>query len=274
NIKSIKKILVVMAIAMLMFSLVIATSYAVSVSKYEKKDTGILIESKEKAITYKITWNANGGKIGNKKTIATTVKKGSKINKLILSPKRSGYAFKGWYTKKTGGTKISKNTKPSKSVILYAQWKKGTSKVLNAQEKKIIGRWGSYKGDNYRQYNFYKNGTFSFYIIAGSSIGAATNLNFYGYSVGLSNTTGKYKLSNGKVYFTNIVLIDSYYNMKPKKIPNIVVEYQFRKNSPNDKEYLNIPDLYYSDDGPYHNRTYRDISIGNRFNKEGDFKVK
>ena len=51
-----------MALAILMFSLVIATSYAVSVPKDEKKDTGILIESKEKAVSYKITWNVNGGK--------------------------------------------------------------------------------------------------------------------------------------------------------------------------------------------------------------------
>ncbi|MCL2115302.1 MAG: InlB B-repeat-containing protein [Methanobrevibacter sp.] len=82
------------------------------------------IGSKEKTAKFKITWNANGGKIGNKKTTVTTVKKGNKINKLATTPKRSGYTFKGWYTKKTGGKKISVNTKPSKSVTLYASGQK------------------------------------------------------------------------------------------------------------------------------------------------------
>lgn len=60
--KSIKKIFVILALAMLMFSIVLATSYAVSVPKNEKKDTGIVIESKSKTVSFKVTWNANGGK--------------------------------------------------------------------------------------------------------------------------------------------------------------------------------------------------------------------
>ena len=39
--------------------------------------------------------NANGGKIGSKKTVVTTVKKGSKIAKLPATPKLSGYIFSG-----------------------------------------------------------------------------------------------------------------------------------------------------------------------------------
>ena len=73
--KSIKKIFIVLAVAMLMFSMVLATSYAVSVPSSEKKDTGIVIESKEKTVSYKITWNANGGKIGTKKQLQLLSKK-------------------------------------------------------------------------------------------------------------------------------------------------------------------------------------------------------
>ena len=152
--KSIKKIFILLAIAMLMFSFVLATSYAVSVPSNEKKDTGIFIESKSKIVSYKITWNANGGKIETEKTVTTSVKKGSKINKFATTPKRNEYTFKGWYTKKNGGTKISKNTKPTKSVTYYAQWNK-ESPNLSATEKKLVGAWTrKYTAVNTRDYTF------------------------------------------------------------------------------------------------------------------------
>ena len=71
----------------------------------------------------KIKWDANGGKIGTKKTTITYVKKGSKINTLPKTPKKSGCTFEDWYTKKLGGAKISVKTKPTKSVAYYAHWK-------------------------------------------------------------------------------------------------------------------------------------------------------
>lgn len=45
--------------------------------------------------------------------------------KLPKTPVRSGYVFKGWYTKKEGGTKIKKNTVvPLTKKTYYAQWSK------------------------------------------------------------------------------------------------------------------------------------------------------
>ncbi|MCL2116346.1 MAG: InlB B-repeat-containing protein [Methanobrevibacter sp.] len=217
-----------MAIAMLMFSLVIATSYAVSVPKDEKKDTRISIESKEKAVSYKITWNANGGKIGNKKTIVTTVKKGSKINKLSSSPKRSGYTFKGWYTKKTGGTKITKNTKPNKSVTYFARWTKRTSKVLNAEEKKLVGTWRKYKDTNWEiDYIFLANGKFVYDNTA-------------------TVKSGNYKVSSGKITFTNVVVKYYYDGHKEYDYPNTVAEYKIEKQSKS-IEVLKIAHLDYQD---------------------------
>ena len=75
------------------------------------------------AKTLKITWNYNGGKIGKDTKTTTTVKKGEKIGKLPKTPTYTGYTFKGWYTKKTGGTKVTISTKPTKDVTYYAQWK-------------------------------------------------------------------------------------------------------------------------------------------------------
>jgi len=88
-----------------------------------KKDN-IQIEEKYKKVSKnKIIFNANGGKINSKNTVSINVNKGSKIKKFPATPKRTGYTFEGWYTKKTGGTKINVNTKPTKSVTYYAHWK-------------------------------------------------------------------------------------------------------------------------------------------------------
>ena len=44
----------------------------------------------------KIKWDANGGKIGSKNTISTTMGKSAKVGEFPTKPKRSGYTFKGW----------------------------------------------------------------------------------------------------------------------------------------------------------------------------------
>ena len=72
---------------------------------------------------YTVKFNANKGeKIKPKSKKVTFNKKMGKLPKA----KRSGHTFKGWYTKKTGGRKVTSSTKvkSTKSITLYAQWKK------------------------------------------------------------------------------------------------------------------------------------------------------
>lgn len=71
---------------------------------------------------YIVKFNANGGTKLSKSsiTIATPNAKIGTLPTVI----RNGYSFKGWYTAKTGGTKITSSTKISKSMTLYAQWSK------------------------------------------------------------------------------------------------------------------------------------------------------
>jgi uncharacterized repeat protein (TIGR02543 family) len=150
-------------------------------------------ESKEKSVKLKLTWNANGGKIGTKKTKVTTIKKGSKISKLVANPKRSKYKFKGWYTKKTGGKKITKNTKPTKSITYYAKWTK------TASNSKIVGSWrydglerSIQTGRFYTEiidYYFFANGKFQCFDMSVNSP---------------EKFEGKYSVSNGKVYLKNV----------------------------------------------------------------------
>lgn len=115
-----------------LFAILIATALLISLVPLSTVATDTDIKNtfnekstvKAKAASIKITWNGNGGKIGTKKTTVTSMKKGSKIGKLPKTPKRTGYALKGWYTKTSGGTKITKNTIPKKKITYYAQWLK------------------------------------------------------------------------------------------------------------------------------------------------------
>ena len=113
--------------------------------KFPTNQDNIQIEAKYKKVsTNKIIFDGNGGKIGSKKTVSITVKKGSKLKKLATTPKRKGYTFQGWFTKKKGGKEITKNTKPGKSLTYFAQWKK--ARVLTSEEKKLVGKYSNVKG--------------------------------------------------------------------------------------------------------------------------------
>lgn len=70
---------------------------------------------------YTVTFNANGGQ--NLSMASMRVKPGNKVGKLP-SVQKSGYSLKGWYTKKSGGKKVTSKTKISKNQTLYAQWTK------------------------------------------------------------------------------------------------------------------------------------------------------
>ena len=165
NKKIVKGLFAILVTTILMLSVVPALPFATDIGTHVNEKSIVTA----KAAKVKVTWNANGGKIGTKKTTVTSVKKGTKLKKLQTAPKRSGYAFKGWYTKKTGGTKITKNTKPKKKVTYYAQWKKGNSnttntnntvkRVLTAEEKKLVGKWVLH-WDGSSMYEFKADGTY------------------------------------------------------------------------------------------------------------------
>ncbi len=166
--------------------------------------------SKEKATKYKITWNANGGKIGAKKTVTTTVTKGSKIGK-VTTPKRYSYSFTGWYTAKSGGKKITSTTKmPARNLNLYAHWKKASSNSVI--KSKIVGEW-KYNSVFQYYYNFDSKGKFT-YVYTGGTIA--------------SSITGKYSTNNGKIYLNNLVY--EYSGVKTN-LKNQQYKYSFGKDA-------------------------------------------
>jgi uncharacterized repeat protein (TIGR02543 family) len=74
---------------------------------------------------FTVKLNVNGGKALKAKDKSLTVTYAKKFGKLV-TPKRTGYKFDGWYTAKKGGSKITANSKVNitKTTTLYAHWKK------------------------------------------------------------------------------------------------------------------------------------------------------
>lgn len=70
---------------------------------------------------YKVAFDANGGKAvspASKNYVA-----GSAMGTLPV-PTRAGYSFNGWYTAKSGGTKVTSSTLVKKDMTIYAQWRR------------------------------------------------------------------------------------------------------------------------------------------------------
>jgi uncharacterized repeat protein (TIGR02543 family) len=106
---------------------IIAPVNAAAESVSESK--AFTIESKEKSAKIKIRLDGNGGKFplflrSPAKVVSKSINKGSKIGNFPTAPRRDGYVFEGYFTKKTSGSKISASTKPTKPVTYYAQWSK------------------------------------------------------------------------------------------------------------------------------------------------------
>ena len=98
---------------------------------YTKKSGGTKISASTKiksnvtyyahwAAPWTVTFNPNGGSL-NDATNKVSVARGKAVGTLPV-PTKEGYALKGWYTKKSGGSKISAKTKVTKNVAYYAQW--------------------------------------------------------------------------------------------------------------------------------------------------------
>ncbi len=151
----------------------------------------------------KVIYKANGGKFtaakyASKTTVVKKVRKGKKRG-TAPKIKRTGYTLKGWYTKKSGGKKVTAKTKIKKRTVLYARWKKNASPVTDPNQK-LIGHWtkGSFDSlGNYKYYHLYinKDGTFNYFMVTTAE---------YSYK-------GNYSASNGKIYFKNVVFTNGEY---------------------------------------------------------------
>ena len=88
--------------------------------------------------TRTVTFNPNGDAFEDDAEAAREVEKGTAIGKLP-QPVREGYAFAGWWTAKTKGTKITTKTKVTKNVTYYARWTVRKYKVSASVSAKAAG---------------------------------------------------------------------------------------------------------------------------------------
>lgn len=70
--------------------------------------------------SYLVTFDPNDGKVSKESTAVTI----GKPYGTLPTPTRTGYSFDGWYTKETGGTKVTETTTVGKDppTTLYAHW--------------------------------------------------------------------------------------------------------------------------------------------------------
>ena len=108
--------------------------------------------------SYLVTFDPNGGRVSPASTAVTIGKKYGPLP----TPNRTGYSFDGWYTKETGGTKVTESTYVGTNppATLYAHW---TAKkylvTLNANGGKIDTTSGQVSTKSYTatygsKYNF------------------------------------------------------------------------------------------------------------------------
>lgn len=126
--------------------------------------SAVLSVTTKKISDFQVKLNANGGK-SEKSSIM--VKNGNRYGSLP-APKRSKYTFKGWYTSKTGGKKISASSLVSlqNNQTLYARWSKVTTarvssiKLSNPKKRQMAVKIKSVKGAKGYQIQYAENASF------------------------------------------------------------------------------------------------------------------
>jgi uncharacterized repeat protein (TIGR02543 family) len=97
----------------------IFTSVPVTAHLFPSSESDNVVHAVNKAKKITVKFKGNGGKVSKK---SKRVTRGKKYGTLPTAT-RSGYAFKGWYTKKSGGKRISKKSRVSSYYrTLYAHW--------------------------------------------------------------------------------------------------------------------------------------------------------
>lgn len=84
------------------------------------KTTNHTLYAHWEALTYTLTFNANGGSVSTSSMKVTY----DSVYGTLPKPTRTNYYFAGWYTAKTGGTKITSTTKntTAANMTVYARW--------------------------------------------------------------------------------------------------------------------------------------------------------
>ncbi len=132
------------------FSVTKGVKYLIYVCGSGPRNLGVYTLKWRMGTAVKMTFDANGGDLDGElegdNCDTAFVPKGAAIGNLP-SASWQYYAFQGWYTKKSGGTKVTVKTKLKKNTKVFAHWAKQkfkvTAKAGGAGSKKVKGS-GSY----------------------------------------------------------------------------------------------------------------------------------
>jgi len=160
-----------------------------------KNDEHLAWESLAADNTVKVTFNPNGGTV-TKKSVTKT--KGSAVGTLPKAT-RKGYTFTGWYTKKTGGTKITAKTVVKANVTYYAHWSckvkfnanggKASATSRTVAEGAAIGTLPTAKRSNYYFLGWYTKKSGGTKITAKTVVKAGTTYYAHWAKAEISNAT-------------------------------------------------------------------------------------
>ncbi len=169
-----------------------------------------------KAESYEIKFDTNGGTVS---TFFKMVERGAKYGTLP-TPTRSGYTFAGWYTAKTGGTKITESSTVliTKDTTLYALWTQkkytvsfqGNGGTVTTTRKAVVegGTYGTLptpKRSGYIFDGWYTAKTGGTKILASSKVTITKNVTLYAhwiapkYTVSFSGNGGTVSTSSKTV---------------------------------------------------------------------------
>ncbi len=220
------------------------------ITKFTRVKKKMTVYARWAAKKYTLTFNANGGSTGTKYKKVTF----GKTYGTLPTPTLNGYKFDGWYTSKTGGTKVSSITKTTaaRDTIVFAHWKK----VLNSEEQKLVGIWSTSTITPGYYNTMYSSPTLtiekwnegSFFASATVFNADGTGHEVYVASKSYGWNTWKWRSDGTKVYFSNIVSnnVDNEYsgsNWTDRVYPDSWSLYKVRTNTNGMRQYVRKPDF-------------------------------
>ena len=153
-------------------------------------------------VYYKVYFNANGGSVSPS---SVSIGHGRTYDTLP-TPSRTGYAFDGWYTSASGGSKVTSGSTVTYGHTLYAHWsaKLNGWQTANNQTyyyrdgikvtgwQKIDGRWFYFNSSGAMLKGWQQIGGKWYYFIVQGSVGQSGTM-----------LTGWQHLSGGKTFYFN-----------------------------------------------------------------------
>ena len=167
------------------------------------------------ANTYTVTFNATGGKIA---TASKSVRYDSTYGTLP-TPTKDGYTFLGWYTAKSGGSKITAGTVVAilSNQTLYARWEL-TTPTLNAVNPLIPGKtiWAAWQ----------KNSAATKYVLQYSESKSFPANGTIELSISETATSKQIKgLNKGTTYYVRIKAVSNNVSSRWSTVQSVKIEH-------------------------------------------------